>query len=143
VSHLALSVPPLAIVLNEVLALKVPELIPGESWHLVLVSCVIGAGIGFAYGALPLLVMGAVPLSETAAANASNTLLRSVGTSVASAVSGVVLAQMSITLGGHALPSENAFKVVMAVGAGAALVALVLASFLPRQRQGTAVQDIY
>lgn len=38
-------------------------------WQLVLVSCIIGAGIGFAYGALPALVMAATPVSETAAAN--------------------------------------------------------------------------
>ncbi|MER5753020.1 MFS transporter [Streptomyces sp. NPDC002088] len=102
-----------------------------EVWHLVLVSCVIGAGVGFAYGAMPALIMGAVDPSETAAANSLNTLMRSIGTSVASAVAGVVLAQMTMNLGGSALPSENAFKVVMAIGAGAAVLAFFLAAFLP------------
>ncbi|MFI2200032.1 MFS transporter [Streptomyces sp. NPDC020192] len=105
-----------------------------EVWHLVLVSCVIGAGVGFAYGAMPALIMGAVSPSETAAANSLNTLMRSIGTSVASAVAGVILAQMTINLDGHALPSENGFKVVMAIGAGAAVLAFILASFLPRHR---------
>ncbi|MFJ9565749.1 MFS transporter [Streptomyces fuscichromogenes] len=105
-----------------------------EVWHLVLVSCVIGAGVGFAYGAMPALIMGAVPASETAAANSLNTLMRSIGTSVASAVAGVVLAQLTISLGGATLPSENGFKVVMALGAGAAVLAFVLASFLPGRR---------
>jgi hypothetical protein len=105
-----------------------------EIWQLVLVSCVIGAGIGFVYGAIPLLVMGAVPISETASANALNPLLRSVGTSVAGAVSGVVPAQSTVSLGGHALPSQDAFKAIMAVGAGAALLAFLLASFLPRRQ---------
>ncbi|MFD9099189.1 MFS transporter [Streptomyces collinus] len=105
-----------------------------EVWHLILSSCVIGAGVGFAYGAMPALIMGAVPASETAAANSLNTLMRSIGTSVASAVAGVILSQMTISLGGHALPSENGFKVVMAIGAGAALLAFLLASFLPRHR---------
>ncbi|MFC8097832.1 MFS transporter [Streptomyces sp. NPDC057363] len=104
-----------------------------EIWQLILVSCIIGAGIGFAYGALPLLIMGGVPVNETAAANAFNTLLRSIGTSVASAASGVILAQMTTDFGGHALPSENSFKVIMAIGCGAALIALLLASFLPRR----------
>ncbi|MBA2810930.1 MFS transporter [Streptomyces sp. KM273126] len=107
-----------------------------EIWQLVLVSCIIGAGIGFAYGALPMLIMGAVPVSETAAANAFNTLMRSIGTSIASAASGVILAQMTTDFAGHALPSEGSFKVIMAIGCGAALVALLLASFLPRQREG-------
>ncbi|MFI7299619.1 MFS transporter [Streptomyces sp. NPDC050121] len=103
-------------------------------WELVLVSCVIGAGIGFAYGAMPALIMGAVDPSETAAANSLNTLMRSIGTSTASAVAGVILAQLTTTFGATALPSENGFKVVMAVGSGAALLALLVAAFIPRQR---------
>ncbi|WP_432194141.1 MFS transporter [Streptomyces sp. bgisy027] len=109
-----------------------------QVWHFILVACVIGAGIGFAYGSMPALIMGAVPASETAAANSLNTLMRSLGTSTASAVAGVILAQMTTDLGGYALPSENAFKVVLAVGAGAALLAFVVASFIPRQGSAAA-----
>ncbi|MET8905346.1 MFS transporter [Streptomyces sp. NPDC004538] len=110
-----------------------------EVWHLVLVSCVIGAGIGFTYGAMPALIMGAVPAGETAAANSLNTLMRSIGTSVASAIAGVILAQMTVTIGGFALPSENAFKVVMGIGAGAAVLAFALASFIPSHRPSAGV----
>ncbi|WP_030678731.1 MFS transporter [Streptomyces cellulosae] len=105
-----------------------------EVWHLVMVSCVIGAGIGFTYGSMPALIMGAVPASETAAANSLNTLMRSIGTSVASAIAGVILSQMTITLGGYALPSKDGFRTVMAIGAGAALLAFAIAAFIPRQR---------
>ncbi|MEU6459884.1 MFS transporter [Streptomyces sp. NPDC047065] len=110
-----------------------------EVWHLVLVSCVIGAGIGFTYGAMPALIMGAVPAGETAAANSLNTLMRSIGTSVASAIAGVILAQLTVTIGGFALPSENAFKVVMGIGAGAAVLAFALASFIPGHRPSAGV----
>ncbi|KPI02075.1 major facilitator superfamily MFS_1 [Actinobacteria bacterium OK074] len=110
-----------------------------EVWHLVLISCVIGAGVGFAYGALPVLIMGAVPVSETASANSLNTLMRAIGTTVSSALAGVILARMTTTFGTTALPSENAFKVVMAIGSGAALLALLLASFLPRGQAATGV----
>ncbi|MBK3625020.1 MFS transporter [Streptomyces sp. MBT49] len=102
--------------------------------QLVLVSCVIGAGIGLAYGAMPALVMGAVDPSGTAAANSLNTLMRSIGTSTASAVAGVVLARTTTPFGGAELPSENGFKVVMAVGSAAALLALAVAAFIPRRR---------
>ncbi|MFC9503813.1 MFS transporter [Streptomyces sp. NPDC057002] len=111
-----------------------------EVWHIVLVACVIGGGVGFAYGAMPALIMGAVPASETAAANSLNTLMRSMGTSFASALAGVILAQLTTGFGGHTLPSENGFKTVMALGAGAALLAFFLASFLPR-RQAAAAAD--
>ncbi|MGP4005350.1 MFS transporter [Streptomyces sp. 4N124] len=105
-----------------------------EVWHFVLVSCVIGAGIGFTYGSMPALIMAAVPASETAAANSLNTLMRSIGTSTASAIAGVILAQMTTDFGGYALPSQNGFKVVLAVGAGAALLAFAVASLIPRQQ---------
>jgi MFS family permease len=104
-------------------------LLMSEIWQLVLVSCVIGAGVGFAYGALPTLIMSAVPVSETAAANSLNTLLRAIGSSVSSAVVGVVLAKMTTTFG---VPSLAGLRTVLAIGAGAALAALIIASFLPR-----------
>ncbi|MGI5457017.1 MFS transporter [Streptomyces sp. CA-249302] len=103
-----------------------------EVWQFVLVSCVIGSGIGFTYGAMPALIMGAVPPSQSGAANSLNTLMRSIGTSTASAVAGVILSQMTTNLGSVALPSENGFRTVLAVGGGAALLAFAVASFIPR-----------
>ncbi|WP_329065246.1 MFS transporter [Streptomyces sp. NBC_01429] len=113
-------------------------LLMSQVWHLVLVSCVIGAGVGFAYGAMPALIMGAVPASETAAANSLNALMRSIGTSFASAIAGVVLAQMTTTFGAVSMPSENGFKTVMAIGAGAALLSFFLCTFIPRHRPAAA-----
>jgi MFS family permease len=109
-----------------------------EVWHFVLASCVIGAGIGFTYGAMPALIMGAVPASETGAANSLNTLMRSIGTSVASAVAGVVLAQTTTRFGTYALPSESGFRTVLALGAGAALLGFAVAAFIPRRSPGDA-----
>jgi MFS family permease len=109
-----------------------------QVWHFVLASMVIGAGIGLGYGAMPALIMGAVPRSETASANSINTLMRSIGTSVSSAVAGVVLAHMTIDVGGAALPSQPGFRVVLAVGAGAAVAALLVALAIPGLRRPTA-----
>lgn len=97
-------------------------------WHLVIVSAVIGAGIGLAYGAMPALIMGAVPTSETAAANSLNTLMRAIGTSVSSAVAGVVLTQVTIPF---------SFKLIMGLGAATALVACVVAAFIPQVSRKT------
>ncbi|PWG15452.1 MFS transporter [Streptomyces sp. V2] len=110
-------------------------------WHFVLVSCIVGAGVGFAFGAMPALIMGAVPASETGAANSLNTLMRAIGTSFASAVAAVILSQMTTRFDSVALPSENGFKTVMAVGGGAGLLAFALASFIPRHRPATATAD--
>ncbi|WP_395400489.1 MFS transporter [Arthrobacter sp. UC242_113] len=113
----------------------------GAIWQLVIISSVIGAGIGIAYGAMPALVMGAVPATETASANSLNTLMRSIGTSLSSAVAGVVLAQLTASMGPVRIPSQAAFQAVMGIGAAAALTALAIAAFLPQQpkaRNGSA-----
>ncbi len=110
-------------------------------WQLVLVSLLIGAGIGLAYGAMPALIMSAVPVSETAAANSFNTLMRSIGTSVSSAVAGVILANLTISLGGYTLPSQSGFRVVLLIGAGAALTALAIASFIPRSPSQVSAEE--
>lgn len=102
-------------------------------WQLVLVSSVIGAGIGLAYGAMPALIMAAVPVEETAAANSLNTLMRAIGTSISSAVAGAVLAQLTATFGSLTVPSREGFQVIMAMGAAAAIIALAIAAFLPRK----------
>ena len=102
-------------------------------WQLVVVSALIGAGIGFAYGSMPALIMGAVPVSETAAANSLNTLMRAIGTSVSSAVAGVILSHLTISLGPVAVPSQDGFRLIMGLGSGMALVALAIAAFIPGQ----------
>jgi MFS family permease len=107
-------------------------------WQLVVVTALIGAGIGLAYGAMPALIMAAVPVSETAAANSLNTLMRSIGTSVASAVSGVILAHLTVRLGPAAVPTHTAFRVIMAIGVLSAVGALAIAAFLPRRSPATA-----
>ncbi len=106
----------------------------GTTWGLLVVTLIINTGVGFAYGAMPALVMSAVPQSETAAANSFNTLMRSIGTSVAAAVVGAVLAQMTISLGGHAIASENGFRISLLIGCGVAVAGAVVASFIPTMR---------
>ncbi|GGW75115.1 MFS transporter [Streptomyces galilaeus] len=106
----------------------------GSAWGLMIVGIVINSGVGLAYGAMPALVMSSVPVSETAAANGFNTLMRSLGTSIGAAVIGVILAQMTTTLGGVSLASENGFRTALLVGGGLALVSAAIASFIPGVR---------
>lgn len=106
----------------------------GSAAGLMIVTCICAIGTGFAYGAMPALIMGGVPQSETASANSFNTLMRSVGTSVSAAVVGVVLAQMTTPLGGHAFASENGFRVGLLIGCGVALVAAAITLALPKRQ---------
>ncbi|MGW5174681.1 MFS transporter [Streptomyces sp. NPDC004082] len=106
----------------------------GSAWGLMVVCMVINSGVGLAYGAMPALIMSSVPLSETAAANGFNTLMRSLGTSIGAAVIGVVLAQSTTTMGGYSFTSENGFRTGLLIGGGVALVAAVIAALIPAVR---------
>ncbi|MEE1753259.1 MFS transporter [Streptomyces sp. SP18CS02] len=103
----------------------------GAAWQTVVVSVVVGAGIGLAYSSLPALIVGAVDPSETGAANGLNTLMRSIGTSVSSAVIGMVLAQTAHHTGPVAVPSMEGFRLSFLIATGAVLVGVALAAFLP------------
>jgi MFS family permease len=104
------------------------------AWQTVVTSVVLGAGIGLAYSSLPALIIGAVPASETGAANGLNTLMRSIGTSVSSAVIGMVLAGTADTVGGAQIPTLHGFRVSFLIAAAAVAVGLLLALFLPGGR---------
>jgi MFS family permease len=103
-------------------------------WQIVLASAIIGAGIGLAYASMPGLIMGAVPITETAAANGLNTLMRSVGTSTSAAVMSVVLANMTMRLGLVSLPSLSGFRTTFVIAIAAAGLALVFTALIPTRK---------
>ncbi|MFZ4238861.1 MFS transporter [Streptomyces murinus] len=128
-----------AVVMAAGYALALPLM--GTAWGIMLSGIVINSGVALAYGSMPALIMSSVPLSETAAANGFNTLMRSLGTTIGSAVIGVVLAHMTITLGGYTLASENGFRTGLLIGCGVALVSAAVASFIPAPRKPADTPD--
>ncbi|THA74528.1 MFS transporter [Streptomyces sp. A0642] len=106
----------------------------GSAWGLMLFLMVSSSGVGLAYGAMPALIMSAVPASETAAANGFNTLMRALGTSIGAAVIGAVLAQMTTETAGFTFTSEAGFRTGLMVGCGVALVAVLISAFIPAVR---------
>ncbi|MET7366101.1 MFS transporter [Streptomyces sp. NPDC005566] len=113
-------------------------LLMGSAWGLMLFLMVSSSGVGLAYGAMPALIMSAVPASETAAANGFNTLMRALGTSIGAAVIGAILSQMTMEAGGFTLTSEDGFRTGLMFGCGVALVAVVIAVFIPAVRGSAA-----
>lgn len=102
-----------------------------EPWQIAVVISVVGAGVALAYGSLPALIMRAVPTSRTAAANGLNTLMRSLGTSAASAVAAVVLSAMTVEYGGTLVPSLGGLRVTLLVAAVCAVLALAATAACP------------
>lgn len=100
-------------------------------WLIVAGATVVACGTALAYSALPALVMRAVPVTETGAANGLNTLMRSVGQACCSAAVAAVLAHMTFLAGGRSAPTLHAYLLVFLIAAGAALAALAAALCLP------------
>ncbi|GLZ45162.1 hypothetical protein Acsp06_13470 [Actinomycetospora sp. NBRC 106375] len=103
----------------------------GAAWQVSLVIAVIGAGVALSYGSLPALIMRAVPTTRTAAANGLNTLMRSIGTSAASAVAAVVLSASTVAVGDTLVPSLGAIRTTLLIAAGCAVLALLVSFAVP------------
>ncbi len=106
-----------------------------EVWQIILVSTLVGVSVGFAYAAMPTLIMHAVPAAETAAANGLNSVMRTLGSTVAATVVGVILSSNSVFSAGVPIPTQGAFQAVFVMGTGVMLAGVVLAFFIPRREQ--------
>jgi MFS family permease len=101
------------------------------AWQIAVVISVVGAGVALAYGALPALIMRAVPTTRTAAANGLNTLMRSIGTSTASALAAVVLSASTMPVEGTLVPSLGALRTTLLIASGCAVLALLVSFWVP------------
>jgi cyanate permease len=103
----------------------------GSFTQIVIGTTIAGAGTGIAYAAMPSLILRGAPAAELAAANGLNALARSVGSSLASAIGGTILAASTLTLGAYTLPSLTAYRILFAACAGAAVVGALIALVIP------------
>ncbi|HET6291897.1 MAG TPA: MFS transporter, partial [Kribbella sp.] len=97
-------------------------------------ATVVAAGTAVAYSALPALIMHAVPVTETAAANGLNTLMRTIGQAVCSAIVATMLANVVATRAGHTAPTLGAYLILFAIAGLAALAAAGLTLLIPARR---------
>lgn len=124
--------------------------VPLSIYQITAANLIVSTGIGVSYAAMPSLIMAAVPLGETAAANGLNSLMRSIGTSASSAVTSAVLAGMTITIvvGATAesasrtvvAPTVAAFQVAAAISLTASVLAIALTVLIPRGRPAKSEQ---
>ena len=106
-----------------------------QVWHIILVSTITGIGVGFAYAAMPTLIMQSVPPNETAAANGLNSVMRALGSTLSASLVGVILATHVVVQQGVGVPTREGFAWVFVMGAGVVLLGLIIALFIPRSTQ--------
>ena len=88
-----------------------------------------GLGVGCTFAAMPGLVMRAVPASETGSAISVNQVLRTVGYSMGSALTGTVLE--GYTPAGRTLPTGGGYAACAVLGIGIWVVTGVVSFLLP------------
>jgi MFS family permease len=104
----------------------------GSLWEILVGVTIVGAGTGIGYAAMPAIVNSHTPATELASANGLNTLVRSAGSSLASAIGGSIFAASTVAVGAFMLPSLHAYRLLFLLCAAAALAAAVIAFAIPR-----------
>ncbi|GAB3918157.1 hypothetical protein GCM10027613_19780 [Microlunatus endophyticus] len=110
-----------------------------DLWQVIVGSTVVGIGTGIGYAAMPALISANTPHTELASANGVNTVVRSLGSSLASALGGSIFASFTLTLGSTVLPSLTAYRVLFTICGASALIAAALALLVPHRQDGAIV----
>jgi len=103
-------------------------------WQVVVGTTVVGVGTGIGYAAIPSLINAHTPASEIAASNSLNALFRTLGSSLAAAVGGSILAADTVVLQGFAAPSLTAYRALFVLCAAAATSAAIIVLLIPQRR---------
>ncbi len=112
----------------------------GAPWQLLIASCIATAGVGIGYAAMPTLILDNVDPREAAAAVGLNSLMRSMGTTLAAAAMAVVLTSNTTALGSVDIPTKGAFQACFIIGAIAAFVGVAIAGLVPKRIKAVDVE---
>ncbi|MDX6700592.1 MAG: hypothetical protein QOF26_818 [Baekduia sp.] len=104
---------------------------------IVLWGCVLNAGVGCAFAALPNLIVGAVDPHETGEATGVNTIARNVGASLGGQVAASIVASHVATGG---LPANKGFELAFLLSAAIAVAAAAFGLLIPVGRRGAGVR---
>jgi MFS family permease len=100
-----------------------------QLWEMFVVLGVSGIGVGLTFGAMPGLIVRAVPKSATGSATGFYIVVRSIGLAVGSAIAAAVLA--ANTPHGQSLPTFSGFRDALLIGAGLCAATAVISWTLP------------
>ena len=107
----------------------------GSQASILIFNVVLSAGVGFAFAAMPNLIVDAVPRAQTGEATGLNALVRSLGASLGTQLMAALLAGSAIA--GSVQPTENGFTIAFAVGAAVTGGAAIAAVLVPRSLHRT------
>jgi MFS family permease len=103
----------------------------GSALAVLIGSALVGAGVAFAFAAMPSLITASVPSDEVATANGVNSVIRTFSGAVAAALFAFVIAAMPSTAD-PAFLSEQALQLSLGFAAVCGVVTAILAAFFLR-----------
>lgn len=108
-------------------------------WHssvfaVIIGSCTLSVGTALSAAAQPAIIMKNTPITEVAAANGINSLLRSLGLTMASAVAGGMLVAFAFPSVGGAepVPTWTGFGLTYGIAIAGSVLAVIFALAIPR-----------
>jgi EmrB/QacA subfamily drug resistance transporter len=91
-------------------------------------SCLISAGSGAAFAAIPNLIVTAVSDRETGEATGVNTIMRNIGSAIGAQIAGTIIAAHVLASG---LPQNAGFEIAFLISAAGAIVAALSVLLIP------------
>jgi EmrB/QacA subfamily drug resistance transporter len=114
-----------------VAAFLLPAIAHGELWQVVVSGVLTGIGIGLALAACSNAIIESVPANQTGEAISANTVVRTIGSSVGTAVIAALITSHSTPQG---LPTDDAFTIGFWACTGVAVLAVLAALAAPSMR---------
>ncbi len=108
-----------------IVALSIFTVARSSLWELLLVMALAGIGVGTVFASMPVLIVNSVPGSETGSALGFNQVLRTVGSSIGSAMSAAVLA--AHTTSASPFPTDGGYTQSAMIGVAVWILAMVVA----------------
>ncbi|KQS08615.1 MFS transporter [Curtobacterium sp. Leaf183] len=113
-------------------AFVLPALAHGEMWQIVVSGILTGIGIGLALAACSNAIIESVPAAQTGESISANTVVRTIGSSVGTAV---IAALISSNTTAQGLPLDDAFTTGFWACAGVGALAIIGALVAPSMRK--------
>ncbi|RFA17338.1 MFS transporter [Subtercola boreus] len=112
-------------------AFLIPALGHAETWQILVSGILTGIGIGMALAATSNAIVESVPAAQTGEAISANTVIRTVGSSIGTAV---IAALISSNVTAQGAPTDAAFTIGFWASAGVGVLAIIAAIVAPSVR---------
>ena len=115
-------------------AFALPAISHVSIWQVVVSGLLTGAGMGLAFAAMSNAIIENVPATHTGEATSVNSIVRTIGGSIGTAVIAAVIASNSNAEG---VPTDQAFTAGLWICAAVAVLAVVAALLMPKSRRSS------